>query len=151
MEAEQRYQQILLQQLDAVASEPERAGALLAASMGELGGGDRAEMDELLLNPEIRSELLAQGRGELLRRLSELRDDLADCLEDVYALERDIEHTFNPYWGPLFKEGSENSRIGEQVEDYACLYTSRVSNFLAYSPFQLFRSPRDHLPHERVY
>ena len=66
-------------------------------------------------------------------------------------MERDIEHTFNPFWGPLFKEGSENSRFGEQVEDYACLYTSRVSNFLAYSPFQLFRSPRDHLPHERVY
>ena len=151
MEAEQRYQQILLQQLDAVASEPERASALLAASMGELGGGDRAEMDALLANPEIRGELLSQGRSELIRRLGELRDDLAGCLEDVYALERDIEHTFNPYWGPLFKEGSENSRIGEQVEDYACLYTSRVSNFLAYSPFQLFRSPRDHLPHERVY
>ena len=35
-----------------------------------------------------------------------------------------------------------------QVEEYACLYTSRVSNFLAYSPQQYFRSPRDLLPHE---
>ena len=42
----------------------------------------------------------------------------------------------------------ENSRFGEQVEDYACVYTSRVSNFLAYSPLQYFRSPRDHMPHE---
>ena len=47
------------------------------------------------------------------------------------------------YWGLLFKEGNENSRFGEQVEQYACLYTSRVSNFLYYSPMQYFRSPRD--------
>ena len=38
------------------------------------------------------------------------------------------------YWGLTFKEGNENSRFGEQVEDYACLYTSRVSNFVFYSP-----------------
>ena len=42
------------------------------------------------------------------------------------------------------------SRFGEQVEDYACVYTGRVSNFLAYSPLRYFRSPRDHMPHELV-
>jgi 5'-nucleotidase len=151
MEAEQRYQQILLQQLESVMAEPERAGELLAASIAELGGGDRTEMARVLSTPSLRGQLLSEAREELLRRLGELRADVSGCLEDVYSLEGDIEHTFNPFWGPLFKEGSENSRFGEQVEDYACLYTSRVSNFLAYSPFQLFRSPRDHLPHERVY
>jgi hypothetical protein len=50
----------------------------------------------------------------------------------------------------LFKEGNENSRFGEQVEQYACIYTSRVSNFLNYSPVQYFRSPRDLMPHERA-
>ena len=40
--------------------------------------------------------------------------------------------------------------FGQQVEDYACVYTSRVSNFLAYSPLRYFRSPRDHMPHELV-
>jgi len=35
------------------------------------------------------------------------------------------------------------------VEDYACVYTSRVSNFLAYSPVQYFRAPRALMPHER--
>ena len=56
---------------------------------------------------------------------------------------------FNPYWGAVFRESAENSRFGEQVEDYACVYTSRVSNFLAYSPSQYFRGPRDRMPHER--
>jgi hypothetical protein len=40
-------------------------------------------------------------------------------------------------------------RFGEQVEDYACLYTSRVSNLLQYSPLRYFRAPRDKMPHER--
>ena len=56
---------------------------------------------------------------------------------------------FNPYWGPLFREGYEVSKFGEQVEAYACVYTSRVSNFRFYSPMQYFRGPRDRMPHER--
>ncbi len=151
MEAEQRYQQLLLEQLDAVQQDPTRAGEILAAPLSEMPDIDPAEMKRVLSTPSLRSTLIGQATDELRRRIAELRHDQHSCLEDVYALERDIEHTFNPFWGPLFKEGSENSRFGEQVEDYACLYTSRVSNFLAYSPFQLFRSPRDHLPHERVY
>ena len=62
----------------------------------------------------------------------------------------EVDQAFNPYWGAIFREGTENSRFGEQVEDYACVYTSRVSNFLAYSPLRYFRSPRDHMPHELV-
>ena len=68
----------------------------------------------------------------------------------MHRLEEEVDRAFNPYWGQIFKEGVENSRFGEQVEDYACLYTSRVSNFLAYSPLRYFRSPRDHMPHELV-
>jgi hypothetical protein len=36
-------------------------------------------------------------------------------------------------------EGNENSRFGDQVNDYADLYTSRVSNFGPYSPLRYFR------------
>ena len=151
MEAEQRYQQLLLQQLDAVESDPTLASEIMAAPLSEMPDLHPTELKRVLATPSLRQSLVAKARDELARRIAELRHDQQGCLEDVYALERDIEHTFNPFWGPLFKEGSENSRFGEQVEDYACLYTSRVSNFLAYSPFQLFRSPRDHLPHERVY
>ena len=49
----------------------------------------------------------------------------------------------------MFKEGNENSRFGEQVQDYADLYTSRVANFLYYSPMQVFHSPRATMAHER--
>ena len=49
----------------------------------------------------------------------------------------------------MFREGYEVSKFGEQVEAYACVYTSRVSNFRFYSPMQYFRGPRDRMPHER--
>ena len=62
---------------------------------------------------------------------------------------REIDFAFNPHWGPLFREGYEVSKFGEQVEAYACVYTSRVSNFRFYSPMQYFRGPRDRMPHER--
>jgi hypothetical protein len=68
---------------------------------------------------------------------------------DTYdRLEEEVDLCYNSSWGPLFKEGNENSRFGAQVEDYACLYTSRVSNFLAYSPLRYFRAPRAKMPHE---
>src|SRR5262249_41012876 len=80
--------------------------------------------------------------------LDRLRFELKATLQAHSQLRRKIDLRFNPMWGALFKERTENSRFGQQVEDYACIYTSRVSNFLAYSPLQYFRSQREHMPHE---
>ena len=82
--------------------------------------------------------------------LEKLRRAFKATLAESSSLEERFERGANPYWGLVFKEGNENSRFGEQVEDYADLYTSRVSNFLYYSPMQFFRSPRDAMPHERL-
>jgi 5'-nucleotidase len=65
-------------------------------------------------------------------------------------VEAELDRAYNPYWGSVFKEGNENSRFGRQVEYYACVYTSRVSNLLYYSPTQYFRSPRHWMPHEKA-
>ena len=64
------------------------------------------------------------------------------------VIERRVDQRFHPYWGSLLKEENEQSSFGAQVEEYACLYTSRVSDFLLYSPQQYFRSPRDEMAHE---
>jgi len=143
IDAELRYQQLLSQKLDGM-----REGQLLPAlEPSKLPPFDLTP----LADAAIRAAVFTAAGQELFRRTEELRSALKDTMEAIDRLEKDIEHTFNPFWGPLLKEGTENSRLGQQVEDYACLYTSRVSNFLTYSPLQYFRSPRDHLPHERVY
>ncbi|MFO0574155.1 MAG: HAD-IG family 5'-nucleotidase [Polyangia bacterium] len=136
IDGELRYQQLLVRRLAQLVEEhPEstKDGARDGAKDG------------------VHGQTLRAARAELRRRTEALRAASRRIDDDIDQLELDIEHTFNPFWGPLFKAGAENSRFGEQVEDYACIYTGRVSNFLSYSPFQYFRSPRDHLPHERVY
>jgi 5'-nucleotidase len=79
----------------------------------------------------------------------------ASLQAQVEALRTSFEHLeyetanhFNPYWGALFREKSELSAFGAQIEDYACVYTGCVSNFLHYSPDYYFRSPRDRMAHE---
>ena len=62
--------------------------------------------------------------------------------------EQQAQAHFNPWWGLIFKMNNKNSLFGEQVEDYACLYTSRVSNFINYSPLHYFRAPRQPMAHE---
>jgi HAD superfamily 5'-nucleotidase-like hydrolase len=87
-------------------------------------------------------------RGRAKRAVERIRGQLRHVDAEATGIEREIAQRFHAYWGSLLKEANETSSFGDQVEEYACLYTSRVSNFLAYSPLQYFRSPRDLLPHE---
>ena len=52
----------------------------------------------------------------------------------------------HPVWGELMKVGLERSRFANQVAEYACLYTSSVTNLRFYSPFKRFSSTHDLLP-----
>ena len=87
-------------------------------------------------------------RARVKRAVERVRGHLRQVDAEAVRIERDIGQRFHPYWGSLLKEAHETSSFGDQVEEYACVYTSRVSNLLAYSPLQYFRSPRDLLPHE---
>jgi len=81
-------------------------------------------------------------------RNADLNAQLKDVTLRAQALELEISNRFNPAWGQLFRDRAELSAFGAQVEDYACVYTSRVSNFRNYSPVFYFRSPRDRMSHE---
>jgi hypothetical protein len=54
----------------------------------------------------------------------------------------------NPTWGPLMRAGNDKSLFARQVERYADIYTSRVSNLLAETPFAYLRAARGSLPHD---
>lgn len=88
-------------------------------------------------------------RKQLKLHLDRKRRNLRAVIERRDFLSDQIDRAFNPYWGSTFKEGVDVSRFGQQVENYACLYTSRVSNLLSYSPTQYFRAPRHWMAHEK--
>jgi len=95
---------------------------------------------------EVRS--LKRTLAKLRRRQTALEDELAGVQDMTRELGGKVQAAYNTYWGPLFREGGETSRFGHQVKDFACLYTTRVSNFLNYNPSHYFRSPRERLPHD---
>jgi len=133
LDSEISYQQMLLKSLQ---------------KLSEAGG---AQANDPAHEPLAHAGTTVEAaKHEAKRRLDELRAAMKAAADELSTLDKEVDRAFNPFWGAIFREGTENSRFGEQVEDYACVYTGRVSNFLAYSPLRYFRSPRDHMPHELV-
>lgn len=82
------------------------------------------------------------------RQLHRLQRELDEIVDKSTSLLAQINHRFNPFWGMMFREGHQYSYLCDQVLDFACLYTSRLTNFLNYAPSQYFRPPLPILPHE---
>jgi hypothetical protein len=95
------------------------------------------------------ADQLPAAKRQVKEAIEKLRAELRAATAQHRTVESEIDYAFNPHWGPLFREGYEVSKFGEQVEAYACVYTSRVSNIRFSSPMQYFRGPRDRMPHER--
>ncbi|KAK4537407.1 hypothetical protein CDCA_CDCA12G3432 [Cyanidium caldarium] len=90
-----------------------------------------------------------QGR-ELRAAIEEAERELAQVKQRLATETEQLHARFHPVWGQLFKTGYQNSRFAEQVEHYACLYTSKVSNLRFVSPEITFRCISDQCPHDRL-
>lgn len=89
-----------------------------------------------------------KAEGELVTRLTELRTELEALDAEIGPMARAASEMSNPRWGLLTRAGNDKSHLARQVERYADIYTSRVSNFLFATPFVYLRSPRGSLPHD---
>jgi HAD superfamily 5'-nucleotidase-like hydrolase len=85
---------------------------------------------------------------EARHRLNELRARLEALDERVAPLARGASELVSGAWGPVMRAGNDKSYLARQVERYADVYTSRVSNFLFETPFAYLRAPRTSLPHD---
>jgi 5'-nucleotidase len=81
--------------------------------------------------------------------LERWRDELALLAQRMQQLETAIDARFNPHWGSMFRAGREISHFGDQVEEFACIYTGRVGNFRNYPMDKYFTTAHESLPHER--
>ncbi|XP_039129348.1 cytosolic purine 5'-nucleotidase [Dioscorea cayenensis subsp. rotundata] len=85
---------------------------------------------------------LTESMQKLLIVMQRLDEKIAPMLE------KDGER-FNKWWGYLSRAGLwDKSHLTRQIEKYADIYTSRVSNFLHYTPFMYFRSQEQNLAHD---
>jgi HAD superfamily 5'-nucleotidase-like hydrolase len=84
---------------------------------------------------------------DLLENLREQRDLLRTRHRSLLQAHHEA---FHPVWGQLFKTGYQRSLYAHQVERFACLYTSHVSNLMFYSPLKSYRGRVDEMSHEEA-
>uniref|UniRef100_A0A8R7TTS1 Cytosolic purine 5'-nucleotidase n=1 Tax=Triticum urartu TaxID=4572 RepID=A0A8R7TTS1_TRIUA len=85
---------------------------------------------------------LTESMQKLLIVMQRLDEKIVPLLESDGEL-------FNKRWGWLSRAGLwDKSHLTRQIEKYADIYTSRVSNFLHYTPFMYFRSQEQTLAHD---
>jgi HAD superfamily 5'-nucleotidase-like hydrolase len=85
---------------------------------------------------------------ELDKRLKDIREELHVLDSEIAPIATAASRLNNSRWGLLMRAGNDKSHLARQVERYADIYMSRVSNFLYQTPFQYLRSPRGGLPHD---
>jgi len=94
---------------------------------------------------------------QLYNKKGEMQEELEKAIQEQKAVKlafsnelRMFHEAFHPVWGQIFKVGYQNSRFAQQVENYACLYTSKVSNLGLVSPEMSFRTQGDVMPHDQL-
>lgn len=87
---------------------------------------------------------------EIDQMMVNLKKDIVALDETIAPLAAAATSLSNPNWGLLLQAGNEKSHFARQVERSADIYTSRVSNFLSYTPFVYLRSFRGSLPHNPI-
>jgi vacuolar-type H+-ATPase subunit I/STV1 len=118
------------------------------------------ELDDELQKLQIEADGLEHASKNKVRsgkneRIEQIRASIESIAgkrdstrESLRRSMRKYHQNFHPIWGQLMKTGHQNSRFAAQVENYACLYTSRLTNLSNYSPNFSFRSTRDYMPHD---
>ncbi|WNG40941.1 HAD-IG family 5'-nucleotidase [Archangium violaceum] len=116
---------------------------------------ERLEAESCQVRLELQRRRLGYGPREpspadeqLHARAAELRLQLEALDAELGPMARAASELSNPIWGLLTRAGNDKSHLARQVERYADIYTSRVSNFLFATPFVYLRSPRGSLPHD---
>ena len=122
---------------------------------------ERATIDTQLRRNQLQRLQLLQSAdaegvadGAALAELDALEESLVAqqrALSERLATELRASHSgFHSQWGQLFKAGHQNSRWAQQVQDYACLYTSHATNLLFATGNTTFRALSDLMPHDRA-
>ena len=155
---------MIIPELEHEVTVTERIGPELSRLTAALRERDRLDQEETMTRAEaVRLERILEGangrvedaREHVMRKLANAHERLSEVLRARARVHDVIAETdgacngaYNRYWGTLFREGNEISRFGHQIKDFACVYTSRVSNFLHYPVNTYFRAPMDRMAHE---
>lgn len=81
-------------------------------------------------------------------RVEHLQKHISEIDTQISALIKKQNSMYNQHWGQLMRAGNEESYFAHQVDRYACVYMTKLSDLLDLSPRTYFRAPRRPLSHE---
>jgi HAD superfamily 5'-nucleotidase-like hydrolase len=93
---------------------------------------------------------LDKAIADLTQEAEAQRQEAEHCARRMAELNAKVEAEFSPHWGPIFRDGYLQTRFADQIQQYACAYTGRISNFYFVDPEGTVYAPIPALPHERV-
>ena len=83
------------------------------------------------------------------------RKQVTDKFDEIEKIDKELakhiknyESHFNPFWGEVMRAGVEPSFFAEQIERYACIYMTDISDFNDYNPRAYFRPKKRKMAHE---
>ncbi|MEZ4270820.1 MAG: HAD-IG family 5'-nucleotidase [Myxococcota bacterium] len=88
------------------------------------------------------------GEKKLDRAMQGIKEEITRLDEKITPLAMASGQLSNGLWGSLMRTGSDKSHLARQVERYADIYMSRVSNMQTITPFAFLRGARGTLPHD---
>ena len=110
-------------------------------------------MDKKILVEKALDELYSKEH-ELGEKVA--KEDIFSKFDKIEAIDKKIgtliksyEAAFNPYWGEVMRAGVEPSFFASQVERYACIYMTKISDFSEFSPRAYFRPKKRKIAHEK--
>ncbi len=118
--------------------------------------GKKVILEQELAQFKLYSQRIKGGYGpeatllidELNSQMNDLAQKISTIDEQIIPLAKEAQKIFNPRWGLLTRTGFDKSYLARQLEGYADIYMSRVSNLLYQTPFAYLRSTRSSLPHD---
>jgi HAD superfamily 5'-nucleotidase-like hydrolase len=81
-------------------------------------------------------------------KLTELFKEIEKTDKKLTQLITKYQTYYNARWGEVMRAGQDPSRFAGQVDKYACIYMSKVSDLIDYSPRTYFRPRKRPLAHE---
>tara|TARA_Y200000002_G_scaffold382750_1_gene401108 strand:- start:3002 stop:4120 length:1119 start_codon:yes stop_codon:yes gene_type:complete len=106
---------------------------------------ERQHIDREISRIELQMLLQAQTSNEDLAKLHQLYSEIN---EQVIRHENKFNELNNKRWGLVMRAGQQKSHIARQIERYADIYTSRVTNFHFTSPNCHFDYISRPMPHD---
>jgi 5'-nucleotidase len=132
--------------IDAFAAKQQQLGQLMQK---------KERLEQTMSQLKIRQQRQRLGYGHetevdasLTRELGRTRQAMLRLDNAIRPMAEAASRLANDAWGPVMRAGNDKSHLARQVERYADIYMSRVSNFLHITPFGYLRSMRGSLPHD---